>query len=356
MLILHRYLLREGLLGSVMTLLVLLGVVSALFLAELLAEAAQGQLPAASVLLLLLLRLPEAVMMVAPLALLTGLLLALGRFHEQSEITVIRAVGMGFGACFRPLFWLIGAWALALLLVSGWLAPLAVERTGHLMAEAARQAIVGGLEPGRFQRFDRGGLTVYVGAVDGSDGSLQNILIQHDDPDQPEVLSAATGRIWLDAADGSRYLSLLSGYQVQHGPDPASGPVREMRFERNDIRLPPPDVGGLGQPEMAAPLPVLWPPESPAERREWQWRLAPPLAVLVLGVLAIPLAYRSPRQGRWGSVVLALGLYLIYSNAIQAGLVMMEQRASPSGPGLWPVHAVLVFAAAWLWWHRRRTW
>lgn len=356
MLILHRYLLREGLAASVMTLLVLLGVVAALFLAELLAEAAQGQLPGASVLLLLLLRMPEAVMMVAPLALLTGMLLALGRLHEQSEMTVIRSAGLGFAACFRALGLLVVGWALLLLLVSGWLAPLAVERTGSLMAEAARQAIIGGLQPGRFEHFDRGGLTVYVGAVDGADGRLQNILIQHDDPDEPEVLSAAAGRIWLDAADGSRYLSLLSGYQVRHGPDPAAGAVREMRFARNDIRLPPPDLGDFAQPEMATPLPQLWPPASPAERREWHWRLAPPLAALILGTLAVPLAYRSPRQGRWSSVVMALGLYLVYSNAVQAGLVMMEQRAADSGPGLWPIHAVLLFAVAWLWLYRQRRW
>lgn len=356
MLILHRYLLRESFLASAMTLLVLLGVISALFLAELLAEAAQGQLPGGSVLLLLLLRQPEAMMMVGPLALLTGILLALGRLHEQSEMTVIRAAGVGFGQCFLPLGVLIGSWALALLLVSGWLAPLAVERTGTLMAEAARQAVIGGLQPGRFEHFDRGRLTVHVGAVDASDGRLEDVLIHHDDAEQPEMISSASGRVWLDSTDGSRYLSLVSGYQVQHGTDPGGAPVREMDFARNDIRLPPPELGDGVSVEMAAALPALWPPQTPAERREWQWRMAPPLAALILAALAVPLAYRAPRQGRWGSLVLALALYLIYSNAIQAGLVMMEQRNATSGPGLWPIHGVLMLAAAGFWLRHQRQW
>jgi lipopolysaccharide export system permease protein len=356
MLILHRYLLREAFVASLMTLVVLLGVISALFLAELLAEAAQGQLPGRSVVLLLLLRLPEAIMMIGPLALMTGLLLALGRAHEQSEMTVIRAAGVGFGQCFARLGVLVAGWAVALLLVSGWLAPYAVEKTGVLMAEAARQAVIGGLQPGRFERLDRGRLTVYVGGVETADGRLENVLIQLDDVEQPEVLSALSGRMWLDAEDGSRYLSLLDGHQVRHGLDPGQGPLREMRFARNDIRLPPPELGGGENGEMAARLPQLLSPDTPAERREWQWRLAAPLAALILGALAVPLSYRSPRQGRWGSVVMALALYLVYSNAIQAGLVMMEQQDAVAGPGLWPIHGGLLLAAVFLWMRHQRRW
>jgi len=356
MLILHRYLLREAFIASTLTLLVLLGVISALFLAELLAEAAQGEVPGSSVLLLLLLRLPEAIMMIAPLALMTGLLLALGRAHEQSEMTVLRAAGLGFNACFAPLGVLIAGWAILLLVVSGWIAPYAVDRTGGLMLDAARQTVVGSLQSGQFERLDHGRLTVYVGEVDAGSGRLQNVFIHHDDPDQPELLSAESGRIWLDSEDGSRYLSLLDGHQLRHGPDPATAPLREMRFARNDIRLPPPELESSVGNEMAARLPTLLPPESAAERREWQWRLAPPLAALILGCLAIPLSYRAPRQGRWGSVVLALALYLVYSNAIQAGLVMMERHQASSGPGLWPVHGVLLFAASLLWFRHRRRW
>lgn len=356
MLILHRYILRESLVASMTSLAVFLGVISALFLAELLGEAAQGQLPTASVILLLLLRLPEAIMMVGPLALLIGLLLALGRMHEQSEMTIVRMGGAAFTQCFAPVLLLVGAWATVLVLIAGWMAPYAVERGGEVMTAAARQALVAGLQPGQFERFDGGRLTVYVGGFDSGDGALSEILIQHADPEQPELITAASGRLWMDPADGSRYLSLVDGYQVRHGADPTQAPLRELRFARNDIRLPSPDSGERLDPEMTARLPALLRPLSPDQRRELQWRLAPSLAALVLGLLAVPLSYRSPREGRWGSLVLALGLYLVYSNAIQAGLVMMEQRSAMSGPGLWPIHGALVVAAAWLWLRQRRRW
>lgn len=356
MLILHRLILREALLASLMSLAILLGVVSALFLAELLGEAAQGRLPGGLVFLMLLLRLPDALMMVGPLALLTGLLLALGRMHEHSEMTVMRGAGAGFWSCFAPVLVLAGLWAGGLLIVAGWVTPHALERSSELSAMAARQTVLGGLQPGQFERFDSGRLTVFVGALDADAGELVELFIHHADPERPEVVTAASGRLWIDPADGSRYLSLVDGQQIQHGLDPAATPLRDLEFARNDIRLPSLEEVELFAPEALAPLPALWPPASATERRELQWRLAPALAALVLGALAVPLAYRSPRQGRWGSLVLALTLYLIYSNAIQAGLVLMENRATLAGPGLWPLHGLLAAVTAVLCLMRARRW
>lgn len=356
MLTLQRYILRESLTASVMSLAVFLGVISALFLAELLGEAAQGQLPGGLVLLVLLLRLPDALMMVGPLALLTGLLLALGRLHEQSEMTVMRSAGFGFAQCFAPVVLLAALWSAGLLLVAGWLTPYALDRSSQVMSEAARQAVLAGLQPGQFQRFDHGRLTVFVGGIDERDGGLLNLFIQHADPDQPELITAASGRLWVDPQDGSRYLSLIDGRQIQHGADPHSGPLRELEFARNDIRLPRLEDATLMSAEITASLPALLKPESAAERRELQWRLAPALASLVLAVLAVPLAYRAPRQGRWTSLIVALALYLVYSNAIQAGLVLMEQRAAMAGPGLWLVHGVLFLIALGLYRHRGSQW
>lgn len=356
MLILQRYLLREGLTASVLSLLVFLGVILALFLAELLGDAAQGQLPAASVLILLLLRMPEAALLVGPLALMTGLLLALGRLNEQSEMVVVRAGGAGWAQCLAPMLVLASFWSAGLLLIAGWLAPMALERTTGLMVDAARHALVAGLQPGQFESMDQGRLTIYVGAVDRSDGSLRDVFVQHDDGDQQEVLTAASGRLWADPDDDVRYLSLIDGHQVRHATGLSDGSLREIRFARNDIRLPTPTLASGSEGELALTLPQLWPPDSPAGHREWHWRLASPLAALILGLLAVPLSQRLPRQGRFGSLVLALAIYLLYSNAIHAGLIYMEQRGVVGGPGLWPLHGLVAIMAGWLLVRQWRRW
>jgi len=356
MLILQRYLLREGLIASVLSLLVFLGVILALFLAELLGDAAQGRLPAASILALLALRTPEAVLLIGPLALMTGLLLSMGRLAEQSEMVVMRAGGASYSRCLAPVLLLAAVWSAALLGVAGWLAPAAIDRTSGLLADAARYALVAGLQPGQFESLDQGRLTIYIGLVDRADGGLTDVFVQHGDPELPEILTAARGRLWADPTDDGRYLSLLDGHQVRHPAGLNAGNLRDMSFARNDIRLPMPVVSTGIEGELVQTLPQLWPPQTPAAHREWHWRLAAPAAALVLGLLAIPLSHRLPRQGRFGSLVLALALYLVYSNAIHAALIVMEQRGVSGGIGLWPLHGTVGLLAAGLMIRQWRNW
>ncbi|MFW5927109.1 MAG: LPS export ABC transporter permease LptF, partial [Wenzhouxiangella sp.] len=340
MLILQRYILRQGLSASLLSLAVFLSVTVALFLAELVGDAAQGELPGSSVMALLALRMPEAAMLVGPLALLTGLLLAFGRLQEDSETVVVRAAGLHYRQVLAPVVLLSLLWAGAMTAVAGWGLPAAAGKTASLMADAARHAMVAGVRPGQFGRLDNGRMTVYVGGVDRGSEVLQNVFIQHMEGRVAEVLTAREGRVWADPADQYRYLTLTDGHQLQHAIPPTGDGVREMRFMQNEMRLPNPDVSRAPE-ETVYRLPELVQPETPVERREWHWRLAAPVAALLLGVLAVPLSARMPRQGRFGNIVVALVLYLIYSNAVHAGLIVMEQRAAMSGPGLWPVHGAL---------------
>ncbi len=355
MLILQRYILRQGMLASLLSLVVFLGVVSALFLAELLGEAAQGELPGGSVLLMLGLRLPEAIMLVGPLALLTGLLMTLGRLQEESELVVMRSAGLAYRRLLRPVATVAVLWAGGLLIVSGWLSPMAVERSATLVADAARNAMVAGLRPGQFDRLNQGRTTVYVGGIDRRTDELSDIFIQHMEGDTTQVLTAATGRLWLPGEDADRYLLLTDGHQVSHASEPLDGGIRELSFAGNELKLPAPEDVSV-ESESGYLLPQLWPAESPSQRREWHWRLAAPLAGLLLGLLALPLSSRRPRQGRHGSVITALILYLIYSNAVHGGLILMEQHDTMRGPGLWPVHGALGLLALALFWRHWRSW
>ncbi len=351
--ILPRYLYRQALITSAMTLVVLLGVVSALFLAELLAQAAQGQLPGFGVLALLILKLPEAILMVAPLALLVGVLFALGQAHESGEVTIARASGVSYWACFKSLMGLAFGWSVAVLVVAGWVLPWTVQQSAEVIADASQQALVGSLQPGQFERFDQGRVTLYVSNVEVQGGQLSDVFLQHSSGEVEEVVSAPSGRLWQDPADQSRYLSLSQGHQIRRDAD---GGWMQLSFAQNDVRLPPPAGDGVGLPEMALSLPALTPPSDTAERREWHWRLASPIGTLLLGILAIPLAWRSPRGGRYGSVVVAVLVYLIYSNWVHVGLVWMEGADALTGPGLWPIHAALAGLVVGLWTWRWRQW
>lgn len=356
--ILDRYLLRECLGASLMSLVVLLGVILALFLAELLGDAAQGQIPAGDLLQLLVLRLPEAGLMVGPLALLTGLLLALGRLVQDHELVVMRIGGLGPERWLGAFGLLALLWAGGLLITAGWLGPVAVEKSAELLERAAREAEIGALRPGQFERLEQGQgrLSIYAARLERASGRIEDIFIHHDGVAGPEIITAAEGRIWTDPASGHRYLSLFRGSQVRHAGEAPGLPMRRLDFERNDLLLPQPRSIRVGDEASRMLLPTLMRADGAPERREWHWRIAPTVAAVLLGLLAAPLALGRPRSGRFASVLLALLVYLAYSNAVHVGLVLMERRDAVTGPGLWPVHGSVAMLVLACWWYTRRRW
>lgn len=340
--ILQRYILREVAQACLMSLAVFVGVILALFLAELLGDAAQGQLPTASVFWLLFLRIPEALLLVGPLALMVGVLMGLGRLGESSELAVQRASGLSFSAVLAPIALLAMLWSAGLLAVSGWAGPAAYERSSALMIDLARTALVSGIRPGQFDRLDEGRITLYVGSIERETGLLSEVFVHFDDGPESEILSAPSGRIWIDEGDQRPYLTLYEGRQLRHVNQLASAKRRQIEFMRNDVRLPPPEISVGQTAELSLPLPDLLPLNSPQRFHEWHWRWASPLAALLLALLAVPLAQAGPRQGRFGAVVFALLLYLVYTNLLYAALVWLERRELASGPGLWPLHALVL--------------
>lgn len=340
--ILQRYLLREIAQACLMSLCVFVAVILALFLAELLGDAAQGQLPTGSVFFLLVLRVPEALLLVGPLALMVGVLMALGRLGESSELVVQRASGLAFPAVFAPIALWALLWSAGLLLVSGWAGPAAYERSSALMTELARTALVSGIRPGQFDPLDGGRITLYVGSIDRESGQLGDVFVHLDDGEEYEVLSAPRGRVWIDDVDQRPFLTLYEGRQLRHVGQLSSAKRRQIEFSRNDVRLPAPKLSGGQADELRLRLPELLPLDSPQRFHEWHWRWASPLAAFLLAMLALPLAQVGPRQGRFGSVVLALLLYLFYTNLVYAALVWMERRELVGGPGLWPLHGLVL--------------
>jgi lipopolysaccharide export system permease protein len=96
---LDRYLTREFT-QSLFATLVVLGIISlgGVF-ADLLGEIARGKVPAGLLLSQLGLRLINFLPILLPLALMLGLLLALGRMYRDSEMPVLASIGVGPAAC-----------------------------------------------------------------------------------------------------------------------------------------------------------------------------------------------------------------------------------------------------------------
>ncbi|MGH8370374.1 MAG: LptF/LptG family permease, partial [Gammaproteobacteria bacterium] len=81
---------------------------------------------------------------------------------------------------------------------------------------------------------------------------------------------------------------------------------------------------------------------DPDALSEFEWRLSVPISALLLVFLAVPLAKTSPRQGRYGKLLMAILAYVIYANLVGIARIWLQKGVMPAGIGIWWVHGMFV--------------
>lgn len=340
--ILDRYLLREAATAWLGVTGVLLLILASSRFARFLGEAAAGELASGTVFHLLGLAMIGYVSVLIPVGLLFGIMLGLGRLYRDSEMTVLMACGNGPRSLYRPLYWLAGALALVLAVMSLYVNPWAAQRSNTLRGDSELQAQLSVFEAGRFKGSSDGAQVFYAGAVANNGADLRNVFINSYEPDTTVTISAARGSHAV-SKDGVRQLILEDGYR--YAGQPGSTRYDVIRFAEHGMRL---DSGR--SPDYRewkrdwVPTATLWQSDALRDIAELQWRYSAPLSVLVLTLLAVPLARSAPRQGRYGRLLAAILVYVLYSNLLGVGRVWLERGETPAVIGLWWVHGIFVIA------------
>ena len=327
-----------------MLVIVLLGA----YLSDMLQDIAGGRIPAGLLGVQVALHLPETMSNILPLAGFVAVMWGLGRFYRDQEMAVMRSSGFNWRNLLKPLMSLLVPLALALLAIGLLVAPSSSRLAEEKLEEAFRSAAVWGLQAGKFHVLKRGDLILYAEAI-GEDGStLKNIFIKQRHNDREQVWVAQKGRYWMDADTGDRYLVLEDGKVTDVAPGKLD--VRVLSFARNDLRLPEPEfrkrkgarINSVASAELLANGNI----ESIAEL---QWRLSPAISVIVLGLLAIPLAHSEPREGRGVRVVLGILVYILYGNLLYLCRTWVTEGVLPAWIGMWWVHLLfLIISFVWI--------
>lgn len=350
--LLSRYFYREvlGTSAALLTLLILI-FLSHWFI-RYLGQASMGLLPSDFILQLLLLRLLMVLSILLPLGFFLAILLALGRLYTDNEMVAMSACGMGTPFVLKKFTQLGMLFALLVGLLSFVLAPWAERQEDQLMLEAKKTADIAGIAAGHFKEFAQGQGVFYVETLADDKHTMQNVFAAFDQDGETLLLTAESARQTLQTEHQLRYMSLYNGQRYQGTPGTAA--LRAITFAEHHIRLDPPaDIyhqADLG----SAPTAQLWQPGDAANMAELQRRLSAPLGILLLTPLAVLLSYTTPRQGRYGKVVLAILIYFSYGNLLQVAHNWMSEAQSPLWLGMWWAHGLLLAAIGLLYWRRRR--
>ena len=346
--ILQKYILREWSWTSLAVSIVLIIVLLGAYLGDMLDDIADGRMPAGFISMQLLLHMPEALGNILPLAGFVAVMWGLGRLYRDQEMAVMRSSGFGLKQLLKPLFSLVTPLAVMLLLLGLLIAPTAAQMAEKQLEQAFRSAAVWGLQAGRFHVLRAGDLVIYAEAIEEDGSTLRNIFIKQRDGQREQVWVAKKGRYWMDADTGDRYLILEEGKVTDVAPGQLD--LRVLSFARNDLRLPEPEFRKRKKTRIdTQPTLELFRDGATESIAELQWRLSPAISVIILGLLAIPLAHSEPREGRGIRIILGILVYLLYGNMIYLCRSWVADGHLPAYIGIWWVHIVfLAFSFVWM--------
>ena len=360
MLIIDRALIREVLQTSLAVTLVFVSLFGVVSLVNVLAEATRGEVPARIILMLLGLQTVKMLGLMLPLTLFIGILLTLGRWYRDSEMTVLAACGVGLLHFVRPTLLIAMSFALVVALFSFYLAPISAGLIIKLKNEASSRYEVGGIMPGVFNEVRYGKGSYYVESIDRDSANLRNIFVSTEQADREGVLVAESGYQQTDKETGGQLLMLRNGTRYEGVPGQAD--YRIMRFETYTLRIEPAQVRDPQIRFEAMTTPQLldkknavyvkgeatiprWPQGVAAE---WHTRLSKPVMLFVLALLALVFSYTHPRRGRYGGLFVAVLIYFLYTNLLGVSDAMLKQGRVPAALGMWWVHGLFLVLSIYL--------
>jgi lipopolysaccharide export system permease protein len=152
------------------------------------------------------------------------------------------------------------------------------------------------------------------------------------------------------AENGDRFVVLLNGRRYEGTPGTLD--YRTVDFDRYALRIEPREAKREAPSNKALATLDLLTERRPEQVAELHWRLSLPLAVLIMALFAIPLAFVNPRSGRSWNLILAVLVYALYNNLLSIFQAWTAQGRIPGWIGLWPVHAAMVAILAVMFWRQ----
>ncbi|SEK54616.1 lipopolysaccharide export system permease protein [Colwellia chukchiensis] len=349
--IIFRYLLKEVAKTQLAVFLVIMTIFISNKFVRVLDDASEGGIPGHLVMTFIGLKIPDLAGMILPLSFFLGVLLAYGRIYAENEMTVLHACGVSEWYVVRVTLILGVVTAIITGMFTLYLSPMAAEYEYQVKDQLAADSGLSSLIAGRFQTTGNKKAVVFIHEKNRDDNTFEKVFVaQLPDQNIPEasiidssLVYAATGQV-VEEETGSQRLILSAGTRYQN--DIHNQEFRQVAFDKYYIQIQDQKVAHKRRKLSAIPTHELYQDHSPETSAESQWRIAFPLACIIMTLVAVPLSVVNPRQGKFGKMLPALLLFLSYFLLLTAIRSGIEKGSVPQSVGLWPVHLIVLILGA----------
>lgn len=354
--ILFRYLCKEILMTVLATTLILMLIFMSTQLVHYLSGAVMGRFDGLVLLKIMALQIPYLLGLLIPLGFYLALLTALGRLYADREMVVLASSGVSDWQLLRWILSLAVIVAVGVALLSFWVSPRVSLLQKQMIDNAQTTPFLSLLMPERFYSINHGQQVFYIQQTGQDANTLQKIFVASQPKSTQKhgtwsVMLAEEG--YQQHRHGEPHILINKGTRYQGIP--GHNDWRVEQFAQLDWHV---QAKASTQPIKPALLPSgkLWQRRHshPAMEAELQWRLALPLSVILLALVAFPLSKVNPRQGRFAQLLPAVLIYIFYANMMFVSRSWLQSGTIPAWLGLWWLHGLLLLLAFGLLMLKRR--
>lgn len=337
--ILQRYLMREIVGIFILSLVIFTLVLLMGRMIKLMEMVVANGVPLFEVLHLIGLLLPSFLVLTIPMALLLAVLLAIGRFSADNEITIIKASGLSISSLLPPIL-LVAAGAFLITLFTSVVAvPWGNSGFKQLTMEVARKYAASAIRE-RIFRDDLPGIVLYVDDFDEMQRTMQHVMIQDSrNPDKPLTIFAKSGVISSDDEGTLRILLKQGSIHTQQKQDYRLISFAEYLLTAESGRGTPPARTELDFTITELRQQAASSQQTPSVRLktlvELHSRFAFPAAAFVFAILALPLGLSNRRSGKGAGFTVSILILLVYYIMLSFLRTMAEKGGIPPTLAVW---------------------
>lgn len=283
---------------------------------------------------------------------LTGfisVLVVVTRSYQDSEMVVWFASGLSLSRWIAPVL----SFGFPIIILTTGLSlvvtPWANRESAQFRERFEKRQDIAKVSPGKFQESASADRIFFVEGIAGDASKVKNIFVNTVQNGRSSVVVAKEGETVVDSR-GDKFLVMSKGRRY----DGLSGntEMRMMEFERYGVLVSTQSQALVGDKSARSlPTPALLADMNNFNKGELLWRMALPLMSLLLMLLAIPLSFVNPRGGRSANLLIALLLFVVYSNMVSVFQAAVVQQRLPLAIAWWPIHllAALLIALLFSW-------
>src|ERR1700685_972869 len=362
--ILTRYILREVIAHAMIGAAIFTFVLFTRDLGRILELVVRASAPLPSVAEIFFYTVPLALTYTLPMSVLVGILIGLSRLAADSEITAMRATGMGVWSFLRILsIFVVAAWALAL--VNGiYVAPKSQASLARLEDQLKGSQVSFEVQPRVFyEGFPK--VILYVQDVHSAQGAALwkgVFLADLSDAANPRITLARQGIVVSEGREtGQERLHLHLTDGSTHETDPKQSDHYQIStFQQTDIPIDLPSSENKAEETVPVGVMSTFALRDQAQRVdpilarwyliEYYRRFALPTACLVLALVGIPLGLSSKKSGKSGGFVLTILLVFGYYFVSLIGVSLAKQGRVAPWFGAWLADLVFLAGGMFLLW------